>query len=276
MEDEDVIARYRRWFRKLLRFYPRSYRERFAEGMEQTFNDLCRERFKEGEGVFGFVLWMFVETLAGIVKENVRLIIMQKNIIRIAIGTGLILLIPLVAMQVSDEWNWGVFDFVFMGALLFGTGFAYELIARKGSTTAYRAAVGIACPAALVLIWMNAAVGLIGDGPVNLLYIAVPAVLILGAFIARFRPNGMALALFATAFVQMLVPVIALAIWKAGGQDLLIDDNSPHPPFAPGIVKVFALNAFFAALWIASGLLFRRAGEGHRPETPKPLTEQGA
>jgi hypothetical protein len=168
-----------------------------------------------------------------------------------------------------------LFDFVFAGALLFGTGLAYELIARKGGTIAYRAAVGVACPTALVLIWINAAVGFIGDGPVNLLYVAVPAVLILGAFMARFQPHGMALALFATALAQMLVPVIALVIWKAGGQDLLIEPNSPHPPFAPGVVKVFALNAFFAALWIASGLLFRRAAEAHRAEMRKPLPKQG-
>ena len=48
MADEHAIARYRHWYRKLLRFYSRPYRERFAEGMEQTFNDLCRERAGAG------------------------------------------------------------------------------------------------------------------------------------------------------------------------------------------------------------------------------------
>jgi hypothetical protein len=70
MADEQDIARYRRWYRKLLRFYSRAYRERFAESMEQTFNDLCRERAKAGDGVFGFVLWTFVETSAAIVRER--------------------------------------------------------------------------------------------------------------------------------------------------------------------------------------------------------------
>jgi hypothetical protein len=70
MEYEYAIARYRRWYRKLLRFYSRPYRERFGDGMEQTFNDLCRERAEAGRGLFGFVLWMFVETFAGIVREN--------------------------------------------------------------------------------------------------------------------------------------------------------------------------------------------------------------
>jgi len=62
---DDGLARYRRWYRMLLRFYPRPYRERFAESMEQTFTDLFRERARAG-----FVLWIFVETFAGIVRER--------------------------------------------------------------------------------------------------------------------------------------------------------------------------------------------------------------
>jgi hypothetical protein len=70
MADEVAIARYRRWYRRLLRFYSRPYRERFAESMEQTFNDLCRERAAAGNGLFAFVLWTFVETSAGIFREK--------------------------------------------------------------------------------------------------------------------------------------------------------------------------------------------------------------
>src|SRR6188472_1162245 len=114
MSDQNEIARYRRWYRSLLQFYSRPYRERFGESMEQTFNDLCRERADTGKGLLGFVLWTFVETSAAILKDNVRFTLMHnKNIIRIAVGTGLFLLIPLIAMQVSDHWNWGFFDFVF-------------------------------------------------------------------------------------------------------------------------------------------------------------------
>jgi hypothetical protein len=257
MADEHAIARYRHWYRKLLRFYSRPYRERFGESMEQTFNDLCRERAEAGEGLGGFVLWMFVETSAGIIREHMRVIIMQSITRRLVVWAAvvaLILLVPLLA-----RWNWPPFAFAFWGALLFGTGLAFELIARKGGT-AYRVATGIAVAAALVLFWMNAAVGIIGDGPVNLMYLGVLAVGFVGAFIARFQPRGMALALFATAVAQMLVPVIALVIWKAGWQDLLIDPNSPHPPFDPGIAPVFGLNAVFAMLWVVSALLFRHAG----------------
>jgi hypothetical protein len=131
--------------------------------------------------------------------------------------------------------------------------------------TAYRVATGVAVAAALVLFWITAAASIIGDGPVNLMYLGVLAIGFVGTFIARFQPRGMALALFATAIAQMFVPVIALVIWKAGWQDLLIDPNSPHPPFHPGIAPVFGLNAVFAMLWVVSAWLFRKAARG-RPE----------
>ena len=247
-----TIARYRNLYAKLLRLYPKPYRERFGEGMEQTFNDLCRERGKAGKGLFGFVLWVFAETSAGIIRENITFVLMQnitRRLIVWAVVVALILLIPLVAMQFTSEVNWTLSDFVFAGVLLFGTGLTYELVARKAGGIAYRAAVGVALAAAFLLVWINGAVGIIGneDNPANLMYGGVLAVGIIGAMIARFQPQGMARALFATALAQMLVPVIALIVWRPS-----LDD-------APGIVGVFMLNAFFVMLFVVSALFFRRA-----------------
>jgi hypothetical protein len=128
----------------------------------------------------------------------------------------------------------------------------------------YRAAVAIACVTGFILLWINAAAGIIGDGPVNSMYLGVLAVGFVGALIARFRPRGMAVALFGTAAAQMLVPVIGLAIWKAGWVSLLTDPHSPNPPFDPGIAPVFVLNAVFAMMFVTSALLFRRASANQR------------
>jgi len=84
------------------------------------------------------------------------------------VAPALLLPVPLVAMQVSDEWNWTLFGFVFIGTVLYGAVLTYELVARKADTTAYRAAVGVAVVTAVLLVWVNGAVGIIGDGPVNL------------------------------------------------------------------------------------------------------------
>jgi len=168
-------------------------------------------------------------------------------------AAALILLLPLLAMQFTDEVAWSLTDFVFAGALLSGAGLTYELVARTTANTAYRAAVGLAVAAALILIWLSLGVGIIGkDGdPANLMYFGVLAVGIIGALIARFRPRGMARALFATALAQMSVAVIALI---AGLGD----------PWS-GPLELSALNGFFVALFVGSGWLFRRAAHG-RPE----------
>jgi hypothetical protein len=135
---------------------------------------------------------------------------------------------------------------------MFGTGLTFDLAVRMTPNTAYHAAAGLALTAALILVWVNGAVGLIGseDNPANLLYGGVLAVGIIGAGIARFRPHGMARALFATALAQALVPVIALTIGKpqvTSAEALL------------GILGVLGLNAFFILLFVGSALLFRRA-----------------
>jgi peptidoglycan/LPS O-acetylase OafA/YrhL len=154
-----------------------------------------------------------------------------------AVVVVLILMIPLVAMQVSDEWNWDLFDYIFICTLLFGAALTYELVARKYNG-AYRIAVGVAVLTAVLLVWINAAVGIIGDGPVNLMYFGVLAVGLIGALVARFRPRRMSRALFAMAVAQMLVPVIALVAFN------------PTPSFSPGVLKVFTLNAVFAILFV--------------------------
>ena len=185
----------------------------------------------------------------------------KKRILRIALATGLLLMVPLVAMQFTDEVNWTLGDFIAMGALLFGSGLTYELIARKGGSIAYRAAVGVAVGTGLILIWMNLAVGIIGseDNPANALYGGVLIVGLIGSTLARLRPQGMARVLFATALAQFFVPVMALIIWRPSFDD------------PPGMLGVFMLNSFFAMLFFISGLLFRYAGEtvprrNQRPE----------
>lgn len=70
MASERFIRRTRLWYAKLLRLYPAAYRERFTDGMEQTFKDLCRERARANKGLFTFFLWMFFETSTSILREN--------------------------------------------------------------------------------------------------------------------------------------------------------------------------------------------------------------
>lgn len=169
-------------------------------------------------------------------------------------AAGLLLLVPLVAMQFTNEVNWTAFDFAFAGALILAVGATFEIAVRKTGSTAFRIAVGIALAAGFLLIWINGAVGIIGSekNPANLMYLGVLAVGFIGAIIARFRPNGLAIAMFAAAAGQVLVAVIALAA-----------DLGASGPGWPG--DVLGLTVFFAVLWTGSGLMFRNAARERTP-----------
>jgi hypothetical protein len=172
---------------------------------------------------------------------------------RIAVwGTAaLILLLPLLAMQFTEEVAWDLADFAIFGAMLFVACGTYELAARMTGNNAYRAAVGVALVAAFILVWMNLAVGIIGneDDPANLMYGGVLAVGIIGAIIARFQPHGMARALVGTALAQALVAVIALIA---------------------GLGNTLILTGFFVALWLTSARLFRKAAREQSPAGAAP------
>jgi hypothetical protein len=119
--------------------------------------------------------------------------------------------------------------------------------------TTYRFAAAVALVAAILLIWLSLGVGIIGrDGdPANLMYFGVLAVGIIGALVARFRPRGMARALFTTALAQTSVAAVALVAGLG------------YPWSGP--LELSLLNGFFVAMFVGSAWLFRRAADG-RPE----------
>ena len=71
-----------------------------------------------------------------------------------------LLLIPLIAGQFTNEVNWNLSDFVVMGALLFVTGFFFELVMRLFSKTKHRAIFLIIIVLVFLLIWAELAVGI--------------------------------------------------------------------------------------------------------------------
>lgn len=159
-------------------------------------------------------------------------------------AAALFLLANFVATQVTEAVDWSASDFVFAGVLLFVPLGIYEVVARKTVDTAYRAGLGMALVAALLLLWSSGAVG-ITDSDGEMLYYLALTVGIVGAFIARFRPRGMALAMFATALALASAGVIALA---AG---MVAAHNS--------VFEILGITAFFVVLFVGSALLFRQA-----------------
>ena len=161
-------------------------------------------------------------------------------------AAAFVLLLPLVAMQFTDEVQWDVADFVVAGVMLLTAGALFELAARKSRNSAYRAGVAVALLAAFLLVWVNAAVGLIGseNNDINMAYLGVLAVGFIGAVIARFKPHGMSLALLAMAIAQGLIALVSLVAGVAPAESAF---------------EIIIVNGLFIVLFVGSAVLFRNA-----------------
>ncbi len=155
-------------------------------------------------------------------------------------GAAGLILLPLVAMQVTSEVDWSPADFVFAIVLIGGMGLMFEVAVRLSRNIAYRAGFAFALLAIFLLIWINLAVGIIGseNNDANAMFAAVPTVAIGGACIAHFRARGMAIAMIAAAIAQAGVAVVALVM---------------------GIAFIVPITAMFCGLWLASAWLFAKA-----------------
>ncbi len=86
----------------------------------------------------------------------------NKRLIGIVLIVVFLLLIPLIAMQFTDEVNWTLLDFVVAAVLLLATGLSCELVIRKVNKTRHRIAICLAILATLLLVWGELAVGIFG------------------------------------------------------------------------------------------------------------------
>ena len=167
---------------------------------------------------------------------------------------GVLLLLPLVAMQLTAQVSWTVGDFIF-AAMMFGlVGAILELAVGRSPSWAYRGAVATAAASGFLHGWITGAVGIIGseNNPGNLLYLAVVAIAVFGSILALGRPAGMGWAMGATAVAEVLAPIIAYAGLADPASDVL------RP-------EVFFVGFVFTGMWLVAALLFRKAADSERP-----------
>jgi cell division protein FtsL len=175
----------------------------------------------------------------------------SRSILSVALGTALVLSVPLVAQQFTAEVNWSVADFLVMGVLIFSTGLSYVLITRYVTNIVHKAAIVMALGSTFLMIWANLAVGLIGSGPNpgNLMYLGVIAVGFIGTFLSRFTPAGMERTLYGMALAVVLLAIIALA-------------TNMQQYAGSSVAEIIGVNGFLASLFGISGLLFRYVALG--------------
>jgi len=164
------------------------------------------------------------------------------------IGAAVLLSVPAVAMRLGADVDWTAFDFIVAGIMLAVPLTVFELALRASGGLAWRAGVVVALGTAFLIVWSNLAVGIIGseDDPINLMFFGVLLVAIAGAFLARFRAKGLAIAMAATAVAQAGTAVVALI----GGH------------------FTFVIVGVFTAGWALSAWLFRKAAAAEARPAP--------
>ena len=86
----------------------------------------------------------------------------NKRLTIIVLIVLFLLLIPLIAMQFTDEVNWEITDFIIAGGLLFGAGMISEIVMRKIKNSNYKVILLGAILIIVILIWIELAVGIFG------------------------------------------------------------------------------------------------------------------
>lgn len=162
-------------------------------------------------------------------------------------GAAVLLAIPAIAMRFDAPGvDWTAADFIVMGTLLAMACGGYEIATRMSSHWAYRAGAAVAILTCFLTVWVNLAVGMVGDegNPANLLFGGVILIAVVGSILSGFRPRGVARAMQAAAAAQGAMAVYALV--------------------AGDVVAVLPI-ALFVVPWLLGAHLFLKAAQAPAP-----------
>lgn len=133
-------------------------------------------------------------------------------------------------------------EFLILFAVIFVT---FYIVYRAQRNKRYRQAISLALGAIFLSLWVQGAVGIIGDSsdPANLMYAGVLGIGIVGAAIVRLRPAGM----------SMVATAMAVAV---GAIALIVTLGNLGAP-GPGRVTVLVFHGVLIALLLGSAYLFK-------------------
>lgn len=110
----------------------------------------------------------------------------------------------------------------------------------------YLLGCAVAVATVLFLLFGIGALGIVGEGERDAIYLAAPVVVVLGAIVVRFRAVGLALVLAAAAVTTLVAAVVAIVL-------VVRADESAS------LLDVVGISGMYAALFAASGWLFWRS-----------------
>jgi hypothetical protein len=165
MTPERMAELVARWVRFYTRNLPPPIAERRIDEIDADLHDHIAHERAHGTPDRRIALSILARMLRGLAADaswrHQTIAHARRSAVRVALVTAFVLLLPLVAMQITDEVDWGVADFVLAGVLLGGTGLLLELAVRKPRNLAYRAAAVAVAVAAIALGEADDAPGLV-------------------------------------------------------------------------------------------------------------------
>jgi hypothetical protein len=115
----------------------------------------------------------------------------------------------------------------------------------------------VAFASLLFLLFGIGALGIIGDGDADRIYLAVLGVFVVGTLAARFRPGPMALAMLATAATMVLCTVVAFVMGE-------------HRTPGASAFDMVMLTTMYAGLFTVAAWLFARSAGSPRRVSARP------
>ncbi len=170
----------------------------------------------------------------------------RPRLSRRLIGWSIPVLLLLVPFAAGAPWTPS--DYVVAGVLFAIVGLGIELAVRLSKDIVYRVAAAVAVVTGFLLVWVNIAVGFLGneENPANLMFLGLLGLTLIGALAVRFRASGLARLLVATAAGQVLIGIAAVAFVLGASGDR-------------GIYEAVMGTSMFTVLWLAAAWLFAHA-----------------
>ncbi|TMM45862.1 hypothetical protein [Qipengyuania marisflavi] len=148
-----------------------------------------------------------------------------------------LLTLPAITMALTGEVEWTAGDFVFAAVLLGALGGGVEMAVKVSRSGTHMAGLVMSALAAFLTIWINASVGIIREGPINIAFFAIILAAVAASVIVCFRPRAM-----------LLIAGCIVAAELAVG---LFAELTGQPDWGPVV--------FVAGLWLLPAILFYSA-----------------
>jgi hypothetical protein len=165
MSPERMAALVARWARRYTRDLPEAVARRRTDELAADVRDHIAHERERGTAESRIALGIAARMLRGLPADlawrRSAAGRTTRPLVRVALVTGCVLLVPLVGTLVGDGVDWGVFDFVFAALLLGGAGLLLELAIRTPGRLVPLAAATALGVAAILLGEADDAPGLV-------------------------------------------------------------------------------------------------------------------